>query len=63
MGQNSREAAQEVKEQLDAAKYHLDRAAEKVVRVPDKELQRKVQQAVEKHGDAKTHVDKGLESK
>ena len=63
MSQESRDAAKEVKEQLDAAKYHIDRAAERVVRVPDKELQRKVQQVVEKHGEAKTHIDKGLEGK
>lgn len=63
MSQESREAAKEVKTELDAAKYHLERAAEKVVRVPDKDLQRKVQE-VKKAGDAaREHVDKGLEGK
>lgn len=63
MSQGSREAAKEVKQELDAADYHLKRAAEKVQRVPDKDLQRKVQE-VKKAGDtAREHVDKGLESK
>jgi hypothetical protein len=63
MSQESQDAAKHVKTELDAADYHLKRAAEKVLRVPDKELQRKVQE-VKKAGDtAREHVDQGLEQK
>lgn len=63
MSQESREAAKEVKEHLESAGYDLKRAAEKVVRVPDKDLQRKVREAVEKHEAATKHVKEGLEQK
>ena len=42
MSQESRDAAKQVKEELNAAQYHLNRAKEKVQLVPDKDLQRKV---------------------
>lgn len=63
MSKESREAASQVKEELNAAEYHLKRAVEKVQRVPDKELQRKVGEVKKASDTAKEHVDKGLEKK
>lgn len=63
MSESTREKAREVKEQLYWSKFHSDRAKELSRGFPDKELQRKVDDASQKAGEAYEHAKRGLEQK